>query len=37
MKITKAKVILFTIGALAGYVANRKLDQVPFVKELPKL
>lgn len=37
MKITKSKVILFTAGVLAGYMTSRKLDDVPVVKELPKL
>lgn len=37
MKITKAKVLLFAAGMLAGYVAQRQLDKVPLVKELPKL
>jgi hypothetical protein len=36
MKITKAKVILFAAGALAGYMAQRQLDKVPVVKDLPK-
>jgi len=37
MKVTKAKVLLFSAGILAGYMASRKLDNVPVVKELPKL
>lgn len=37
MKITKAKLVLFSAGILAGYMASRQLDNVPVIKELPKL
>lgn len=37
MKITKAKVATVSVGILLGYMLQRRLDNVPLIKELPKL
>jgi hypothetical protein len=37
MKINKQTVILFAAGMVVGYMAQRQLDKVPVIKELPKL
>lgn len=37
MKITKQKVITVSVGMLLGYMLERRLRDLPLIKELPKL